>query len=584
MLGECLEVFRERLQEEGEELILDKYVLKDGTYLLVGRDGSIVSKVDIQINKKTGEVSRNVPHYSEFSYYDYHSDLISMNKPQDPAKIIHSNNYLSFWVKKDSIANGKLKPEVIEKYYDVLEHPEEKYGKSKALDIYEKVKEDIGDVDVDTLHRNKKWILEHIFSMETLEPDIDMNKKDYLKIFFEADRKEYEKEGNRYFIPNIYNSNNYNVEVDGEIYGLPDNNQGMNSKKPFLQVKTRKSVAPYLLNQEEVMLQKQLFDYLMTFAAVGENNIYVDFEKRKFIPCRNSEYPIGAVSGIFLRIQKGKEVEILNQDIVPFFNNQLKKTFVYKNWVNIQDRNHPEYEYEKECETYQELEKMVNDVFFSGLLVSYYFGKEEEIRINDESLKRNLLLYRNSLFSWFHYGNEVGMKTVMDKLSMALIKGSILNGYMLKAAKQINMRLSLMEYFSEGGDSMADFSVELREKLKKKLVSKEYVGLENDREYYFAVGQMAGYFIYLSKAAKKSQSMINPFLNAKSDEALKKKLGQYYKKYNYDMLVAAKKVNRLYGMIKGYTPDENVVMEDMISVGFVVDNLLLEKKEEGKDE
>ena len=176
------------------------------------------------------------------------------------------------------------------------------------------------------------------------------------------------------------------------------------------------------------------------------------------------------------------------------------------------------------------------------------------------------------------------MKTVMDKLSMALIKGSILNGYMLKAAKQINMRLSLMEYFSEGGDSMADFSVELREKLKKKLVSKEYVGLENDREYYFAVGQMAGYFIYLSKAAKKPQSMINPFLNAKSDEALKKKLGQYYKKYNYDMLIAAKKVNRLYGMIKGYTPDENVVMEDMISVGFVVDNLLLEKKEEGKDE
>ena len=55
MLGECLEVFRERLQEEGEELILDKYVLKDGTYLLVGRDGSIVSKVDIQINKKLGK-------------------------------------------------------------------------------------------------------------------------------------------------------------------------------------------------------------------------------------------------------------------------------------------------------------------------------------------------------------------------------------------------------------------------------------------------------------------------------------------------------------------------------------------------
>ena len=55
-------------------------------------------------------------------------------------------------------------------------------------------------------------------------------------------------------------------------------------------------------------------------------------------------------------------------------------------------------------------------------------------------------------------------------------------------------------------------------------------------------------------------------------------------KYNYDMLVAVKRVSRLYGMIEGYTPDGNAVMEDMISVGFVVDNLLLEKKEEGKNE
>lgn len=583
MLGECLEVFKKKLEEDGEELILDNYVLKDGTYLVVGKDGTIISASEIKLDKKSGQIDRSAARYAELCYFDYHSDLISMNKPQDPAKIIHSNNYLSFWVKKDSISEGKLKPETIERYYEILEYPKKKYEKSKAAAIYQNLEESIGKVDSEILQRNKRWILEHIFSLEDLALEIDMSKKDYLKIFFEADREEYEREGKRYFIPNIYNSNNYNVEVEGEIYGLPDNNQGMNAKKPLLSVKTRKTVAPYLLNREDVMLQKQFFDYLMNFAAVGKNNIYVDLNRGDFTACGNREYPIGAVSGFFLRIQKGKEVEILNQDVVPFFDNHLKKPFVYKNWLDITDENHREYEYERECETYEELERMINDVFFSKMLISYYFGKEEDMKITDNYLKRNLLLYRNRLFSWFHYGKQAGMKELMDKLSMELIKGSILNGYMLKAAKQMNMRLSLMEYFSEGGDNMADFSVGLREGLKNKVVSDECMGLESDREYYFAVGQMAGYLLYQSKAAKRPQSMINPFLNAREDKMIKDRIIQYYKKYNYDIPAGAKKISRMYAMIQGYEP-EGPVMQDMISMGYTMNNILLEKAEKEEKE
>ncbi len=582
MLSECLEVFKKKLEGEGEELILDNYVLKDGTYLIVGKNGEVTSRTEIKMDKKSGEIDRSAARYEDFCYFDYHSDLISMNKPQDSAKIIHSNNYLSFWVKKDSISEGKLKPETIEKYYEILEYPEKKYEKSKAAAIYQNLEETIGKVDTETLQRNKKWILEHIFSLEDLGLGIDMSKKDYLKIFFETDREEYEREGNRYFIPNIYNNNNYNVEVEGEVYGLPDNNQGMNAKKPLLSVKTRKTVAPYLLNREDVMLQKQFFDYLMSFAAIGKNNIYVDLNKEEFFPCGNSEYPIGAVSGFFLRIQKGKEVEIVYQDVVPFFDNYLKKPFIYRNWLDITDENHREYEYEQECETYEELERIIDDIFFSKMLISYYFGKEEDIKITDNHLKRNLLLSRNQLFNCFHYGKDAGMKEFMDKLSLELIKGSILNGYMLKAAKQINMRLSLMEYFSEGGDSMADFSVGLREGLKNKLVSEEYTGLESDREYYFAVGQMTGYLLYKSKAAKRTQSMINPFLNAREDKMIKERIIRYYKKYNYDISSGAKKISRMYAMIQGYEP-EGPVMQDMISMGYTMNNLLLEKTEKEEE-
>ena len=109
------------------------------------------------------------------------------------------------------------------------------------------------------------------------------------------------------------------------------------------------------------------------------------------------------------------------------------------------------------------------------------------------------------------------------------------------------------------------------------------MGLESDREYYFAVGQLARYFVYLSKAGKKKQSLINPFLNARTDSKLKDLLGKSFKKYNYAIYVGEKRVSRLYGMVECYEPQEQV-MQDMISAGFVIDNLLLERKEKEEKE
>ena len=245
--------------------------------------------------------------------------------------------------------------------------------------------------------------------------------------------------------------------------------------------------------------------------------------------------------------------------------------------MNVTSEKDAEYEEKQEYETYQELERIIDDVFFSKMLISYYFGKEEDIKITDETIKRCLIAFRNQLFSWFHYGNDKGITTLLDKLSMELIKGSLLKGYGLKAAKQMNMRLSLIEYFSEGGESMADISVGIREAIKERLKAKDYKGLENDREFYFVVGQMVKYLDYKSKAAKKTQSMINPFLNAKNGQVLKEQILRYYKKYNYDIASGDKKVSRLYAMIQGYEPEE-AVMQDMVSLGFTMDNLLLEKQ------
>ena len=127
-----MEVFQIMLQEKGERIITDAYIPKDGTYrLIVMKDDGWVIKdpVDIIFNKKTNTVDiSNDMDYLLIQELDYKSKLLEMNKPIDPKKVIHSNNYLSLAVKKESVTSGKLSEEIIQQYYEIISCCRRKIG------------------------------------------------------------------------------------------------------------------------------------------------------------------------------------------------------------------------------------------------------------------------------------------------------------------------------------------------------------------------------------------------------------------------------------------------------------------------
>lgn len=584
MLKECLEVFEHELRKagEGDELILDSYIPADGTYLIIDKEGNSGEPIDIKLDKKTRMVSRTNQYFDKICFYDYHSQLISMNKPMDAKKVIHSNNYLSFWVKKESVVSGKLTDDIIDGYYEVLKDPVgQKYKKSKeASQIYELFKSEEGEVDAKVIERNKKWIKDHIYSLE----HVDMEKKDYLKIFFEADDEEFEREGRRYFLPNIYNSNDYNIAIGDVVYGLPDNNLGMNAKKPFLSIKSRKYPASYLLDSSEVLFQKKFFDYLLNLVSAGKYHIYVDTERKKIIGCRSGEAPQAIEAGCYLRLKKGKtEAEIWGYDNISGYSQKLEKRFDFCNIIGAKHRLHKEYE-----DSYQRYDnrlqvgQLINEVFFSNWLAGNYTTDSGDISVTDGTIKQNILLSRDAIFAWVFQGNDVGFEKILNKVSMELIKNTLLNDNRDRALWQLNLRMSFKEYFSEGGEkNMGEIITGLRTGMRKKVLAGETVPLENDREYYYAVGQLAAYLISLSKAKgkEKNHSLLNPFLNAKSDENIKRRLLQIYKKYNYDIPDNYKRVKNLLAMVEGYVP-EGKVDQEMIILGYASDSLIYAKEEE----
>lgn len=574
MLKDCIEIFEKELLLKGDKLIIDNYLPSDGTYVIVSIEDDkffIKEAFDIKYNKKSDEIEgRENIYFKEVCEYDYNSKLIGMNKPIDIKKIIQSNNYLSFFVKKESIGNKKLTNEIIDNYYKVLSNPKLKYTETKAKEIYNSIEQSIPQIDQEFLKKIQSWIKENIFELDNL--GIEIKGKDYLKIFFEDPIQTYINEGKRYLIPNIYNKNEFNQILSNEIYGVPNNNLGLNPKKPYLENKSRKLKVPCLLNEAEVLLQKKFFDYMLSLASKGKVNIYINDEGIRAF--KNDEMIDKDFTGIYLRIKKGKEVEIQSYDLITSYKYLLKNRFELKNVLELSD-DYIVNEYTKYGDR-KNLQLVISNILFSKYLVNNYFTDEKDISIKDNTLKKNLLISRDKIFDYTYKGNENGIYELLNKVSLDLIKNNIANGYIIKASHQYNMRCSLENYF-KGGVNMADLIYDMKNNLREKINAKDTQSIESDKEYYFAVGQFVNFLLSKSKSKNKLHSLANPFINAKSDKVIKEKLRNIYKRYNYDIDMYSKRVNNIYAMIVSYET-QGKVDQDMIIAGYLHSNLIYEGK------
>lgn len=594
MLQEALEVFEKKIRKNSR-IIIDSHTLKDGTYRLIeiGDNDSwkITKTVDISFDKKSKEmIGHTDEDYLFIQELDYYSKLLEMNKPIDPKKIIHTNNYLSIAVKKESIVLNKITPEIIKNFFSILKNPIVKYEKkAKSRELYKSVEEQLGPVDIDLINK-----IENYFLNNDIFGNIDLSKKNYVKVFFVfTDREKtieyYKKESKRYLLPNLYNSNDYNFNDEGVILGLPNNNMGMNSKKPFLENKTRKVKVPYLLDQQKALLQSQFFDYLLGEVSKGKYNFYINnFHNREDIKAYTDlEEPEDLISGYYLRCRKEKnEVEIVHADNISNYSKSLKEPFILKNHIGI-----PQKEIDKSTLPYDifinnlwQIRHLIDSIFFEGKLQFNLYSRVEDIQINDAVLKRCLLENRGVLSAWFYQGEKNQISVSLDKFSMQLIKNSILNDEPFKAQRQFNLRWSLLSYFNDErkiGEKMEA----IQEKLRKHINSKkgEEWEFESDYEFAYAIGQLAEYFLSLNKSNSKSSAYINAFLNAKDVSLMKKKIVNSYKKYDYLISpIEGGRVQQLVEHIMLYTPQE--LHAEYILAGFSASMLVYEKnREENKN-
>ena len=575
MIDECVEVF-EKMLDNDKNLMLDTYTLSQGIYVIVNKNGNIVSRTDTRKSKDDKEVDITIKDYKKLTFYDYNSRILDMNKAIDhDDKKIHSNNYLAFSVKIGSIVNNLLTEDIIDKYYDFLQNPSIKYtGKTK--EIYDRFVEQEGIPDINKIETIRTWIKENIFN---ILDDFEIDNKDeglYLKIFFEADLAEYERENRRYLYPKIYNQNKYTIFSDDVIYGVPNDNITLNEKKDFLKNLAKNNTTPYLLDIESTLLRNEFFKYLSNFIRQSKTNVYVDTTKNSITAYENTETPDYITSGYYLRIEnKNGNAAIVDHNNIVNFNGNLKNSFVYKNYIGT-----------KSLEDYRaynnriEICNLIDEIFFNSKLKKHFFSEPKEIKKVSSLMKTNIIKTRNIVFDWTYKGIDHGLEKVLKEVGLSFSVNSLINEQNeFVAIKQLNLLLSINEYFNKGGNNMGDILQSIKRNIEQKVLNEpEETPITTDDEYYYAVGQLVKY-LSLKSESKNKHSFLKPIANTSNDKILKNKLYILYEKFEHAIDDSDKRVARLVSLVLSYTPSGKI-QKDKVLLGYTSKNVIFTKRED----
>lgn len=574
MIDEALEVFKKIYDKEGEKLVVNKHIPKDGTYILVNiKSGKIIEKLNIFYDKKAKKIDGELnQYYGYFRAFDYYSNLVDMNKPMDPKKTIHSNQIYSFFIKKDSIREHKLTKSIIEGYKKNLLNPEEKYNSKEGKELYKNIAERLPKIEKDIVEDIFLWIEDNV-NENLLEND---NKKDYLKIFFveedlEKSLEVFKNEHKRYIIPNIFNSNDYNKKIGETIYGLSNNNMGLNAKKAFLENKTRRVSTPYLVNTDEILLQYAFYNYLLP--EVKQGNYYIYFSENEITP---RTYKEGCPNGAkyLLNASYSKDVDIKNFNVIPK-NNDEEININFKEILHQKKKDTDEIEYGN-----LNREKMMNNInkilFYNSLLGNFLLN-DGDLDIKDIEVKKLLMKYRNSFYKWFYLNDEAEVKKNIRKIYLDAVMVAIGNGHFFKASQQLDFGFCLEKYFYGKSELMEEI-MNVKEVFLNHTLSEEEWEFLNDEEYFFAVGQILAYINYMRNSKAKSLNFIKQLTFVKNIDVLKEKIKKIVISYSHIFETKNKKINRTVSNISLYQPKE--IRIDILLAGFTADIIFFKKREE----
>ncbi|WP_419677598.1 hypothetical protein ACN2EN_07985 [Aliarcobacter lanthieri] len=564
MIYDILEVFKKEYEKKGEDLILGSYSLKDGLYVKINQDNSLefyevkTIKKDKVFENLDGIQSSEMQEW--FKQRDYYSSYINSNKALFDKKI-HNINYLSYFFKSEN--SDYVKDKITEHFSILLTFGKFKDKKDKeVLNSYNNILNN-EDRKNDLLKKNQT--LKNSFD-EIIKISKEKEVKNYIKIFFDEDIETYIKESEIYLSLKIFNDSSFNQKVEDKIYGLSNSNMGLNSKKPFLENKTRKYAAPFMIKNENALMLKKFFDWL----KVQPYNKDRTLDEEHFFIQKQSN---------------NDEAEVTDFDYIPIKKDDVNKHFssIYiKNYLELEDKDKKVIS-DYEIKELWQLEEKVDEVFYNKQLKFNYYKDAKEIKVSQflsKELQSLLFITKFAMINYFKKYDNREFLNIIKKYGIQFIINHYMNERYFKAKEAMNFKLSLQ------GENM-DIQKELQNVKTILLNEEEYKNLSKN-EFLFLSGQWAYYLLSLSRADNKNKTLAlaEQYFKAKSISKIQNILNNDLDKFKHAISLNNQKIRKTVSVIKAYENDEKLSNgdKDIFLVGFMAKNIFYESNKKDINE
>jgi CRISPR-associated protein Csh1 len=429
MIYDLLDVFKKEYEQKGDKLILDNYELKEGLYIKVHNDKNIKAFV---VKKKNRELiftdingDLNSSAYEWLKVRDYYSGYLNSNKSFYDKKL-HNINYLSLFVKVESFISEDpkkiLNNEAIKYQYKNLCNYKKFTKKTKEKEVLEAFKTQLSDRERrKDIVKKYRWIRNNIVSIVEMAKEHEI--KNYIKIFFDESIAKYQEESEIYYALKIFNDIGYSQKIEDWVYGLSDSNMGLNTKKPYLEQKTRKEKAPFLIEKEDAVLAKKFFDWLKFQEYMNKTPLSNEF---------------------FINRDFREKDLIIDFDYLPIKIGRLKEPIIIKNHlllkkgkVLIEDET---------IEYLNILEDKIDEVLYNRQLKNNYYG--EVYKKLDNKFASFIYSTRDAMSGYFKKYDDRAFYQVIEKYATHLAIEHIIRGrFDMATIFHTNSSKTLSSYF-----------------------------------------------------------------------------------------------------------------------------------------
>lgn len=602
MTYDLIQTFKQIFKDD--KVVLDSYKMDAGYYYLAKKDGTLQRLI---VNRDND--SDDYELYKYLKVRDFYSKCLN-NKPINSGykeviknvtysmknKQIHSNNAYTLFFKNTSVdglcidCNDSFSYGIFEKginqYYKSLE----KLGSSKKEKILLSEFYNKGELE------NAKNRMRDAFSL--VYSDFMKEKKTketWIKIFLEEDYNEYLRVANIYLTLKLFNKNDKNMNINGKIYGMNNYNYALDSKKPYLELKSTPYKIGSMISKENISILNNIYKWLYSNGIstallkipVGWNFMGTATEKEDILN-----------KNIYLiKVANNKGVARIDDfQYVTNFSTKIEPDFIIKDVIRKVGNDFTlQNIYELEFYTSNIWIAKNNKLCKNYLKESYY---DFESNISKSSVIPNwkkdfLREYTAMFFDFFQKRDETNFIRNLDKLGIHLIENTIIDE--LKAINKnnrmnpfnsintMNLWIAYKKYFCKEGEVDEEMKINnIQEECLK--IFQENKEIQTDEQYYFFAGQIAFYFLTRNKGEKLTQDMTSPFIRAGNLKKLRDELRILYQKYNYDIKLLDSKFNNIFSQLLLHEPETYVKdNKDLILAGMLSSNMFNIEKNKNND-